>query len=72
MDWLYGTKNPEEIKEDSIKLDPVVSSNMWEDEDNPIRGQVRTSENIYALTNKEPFSQVHILLWIRIKSGKWT
>ena len=41
MDWLYGTKNTEEIKEDSTKLDPMVASNMWEDRGNdPIGDKV--------------------------------
>ena len=41
VDWLYGTKNPEEIKEDNTKLNPVVASNMSEDRDNdPVRDKV--------------------------------
>ena len=46
VDWLYGTKKPEEMsentdKDEETKTDDVVTSNMWgNDEDYPIRGQV--------------------------------
>ena len=44
VDWLYGTKKPEEMSEDTEEetgQDNVITSNMWEnDEDYPIRGQV--------------------------------
>lgn len=46
VDWLYGTKSPEEHHEqeevETEEAKDVVTSNMWEDdEDNPVRGQVR-------------------------------
>ena len=69
VDWLYGTKNHEEIKEDSNKADPVVASNMWEDKDSDIvRGKVCATEKIHGI-NKEPLSQARISLRILFK--KW-
>ena len=67
VDWLYGTKKYEEIKEDSNKVDSVVASNMWEDKDNDaVRCKVRTTEIIQAI-NKEPLSQADISLRILFK-----